>query len=110
MRYQLDLPVEESQRELIQSLRAWLALDRDEARAVTAAFDRALDRLLPEEREDVVAMVRDAIYNGLSFYEFERLAEFWPTVRPWRASLSAPSTHAPNPYALIAAAMCGIGG
>src|SRR4051812_10219689 len=83
IRYQMDLSIEQGQRAVLDSLRALLALGREEARFVIAAFNTALEHLLRDEKEDVEAMVRDAVYNGLSFYEFERLAELWPAISDW---------------------------
>jgi hypothetical protein len=84
IRYELDLPGLAQRRRTLDRLRAWLALPRDEARRVAAAFERATAALLPLERQDLQEIEQDAILNGLSFEEFQRLRD----IAPWLKALT----------------------
>ncbi len=87
LRYELDLPADERRRRVIGRLRAWLLLETSQARRIAAAFDAALDELEPEERHAVRETEEDAVMDGLSYREFERLRAVMPSLRQWDAPL-----------------------
>lgn len=84
LRYELDLPADERRRRVISRLRAWLQLDPIEARRVASAFEAALESLDPSERHSVRETEEDAVMDGLSYREFERLANVMPSLQKWR--------------------------
>jgi|SRR5581483_4032436 len=106
--YELDLPADERQRAVLDRLRAWLVLDREEASRLAQAFEAACRELPSEDLADVRDAHRDAMFNGLTFHEFERLTALLPSLGDWlqpeRRGLAAVT----SPYAFIAAALCGV--
>jgi len=104
LRYELDLPADMRRREVLKRLRAWLLLDPSEASRLARAFDDAGSRLDDAERELVRETEEDAVMDGLSFREFERLAGFMPSLAKWRtASLRAGLPRSGIPASLAAA-------
>lgn len=87
LRYELDLPADERRRRVIGRLRAWLTLDVADARRVANAFDAALGQLEPEERHTARETEEDAVMDGLSYREFERLARFMPSLQHWQDTI-----------------------
>ena len=87
LRYELDLPADERRRHVIGRLRAWLALNAQDARRIAVAFEAVLDELEPEERHVIRESEEDAVMDGLSYREFERLAAFKPSLQHWQDSL-----------------------
>jgi hypothetical protein len=83
LRYELDLPGLAQRRRTVDRLRAWLALPRDEARRIAAAYERATASLLPLERQDLQELERDTVLDGLSYEESRRLRE----IAPWLPAL-----------------------
>ena len=84
LRYELDLPADERRRRVIARLRAWLQLDLPSARRIADAFEAALAQLEPDERHMLRETEEDAVMDGLSYREFERLAAFMPSLQKWR--------------------------
>lgn len=62
-------------------LRAWLAMDREDARIIARTFDEAMERFSEEQREQRVATERAVILNGLRFAEFRALCGIVPWLR-----------------------------
>ena len=62
-------------------LRAWLAMDREDARIIARAFEEAMERFSPEQREERMAAERAVILNGLRFAEFRALCGIVPWLR-----------------------------
>lgn len=62
-------------------LRAWLAMDREDARIIARAYEEAMERFSPAQREQRLAAERDAIMNGLRFAEFRSLCGIVPWLR-----------------------------
>jgi len=87
LRYELDLPANERRRHVIDRLRSWLDLDREDARSVAAAFEVCKRQLDPEEQKESEATEEDAVMDGLSYAEFQSLAEFVPSLQKWQAQL-----------------------
>jgi hypothetical protein len=83
LRYELDLPADERRGRVISRLRAWLLLETTEARRIATVFGGAIDDLEPEERETVRETEEDAVMDGLSYYEFQRLRKVMPSLRKW---------------------------
>lgn len=86
LRYELDLPSDERRRRVVSRLRSWLQLDARDARRIAVAYENALDFLTAEERHLVRETEEDAIMDGLSYREFERLAAFMPSLQQWEPS------------------------
>jgi hypothetical protein len=86
LRYELDLPSDERRRRVISRLRAWLQLDAQAARRLAVAYEGALEFLDAEERHSARETEEDAIMDGLSYREFERLATFMPSLQQWEPS------------------------
>jgi hypothetical protein len=62
----------------LSRLRAWLALDSEDARILAASCDRAIATLPPEYRWRRIESERAVLMNALSYAEFRRLADFLP--------------------------------
>ena len=113
LRYELDLPADQRRRHVIGRLRAWLTLDMPDAKRIATAFDTALDQLEPEERHTIRETEEDAVMDGLSYREFERLAGFVPGLQHWQdaiwTQLVPPKTGVAGSFA-AALAMAGMAG
>ena len=94
LRYELDLPADERRRAVIGRLRAWLAMDVKDARHIANAFDVALSHLEPADRHTIRETEEDAIMDGLSYREFERLTGFMPSLQHWQDSVWTELNHA----------------
>ena len=84
LRYELDLPGDERRRRVIGRLRAWLQLDTHDARRIAVAFEAAMENFEPEERHTIRETEEDAVMDGLSYREFERLTAFMPSLQKWK--------------------------
>jgi len=84
-----------------------LALDRKDAGLLARGFTDAVGALTRVERAELEELQRDAIYNGLTFFEFEQLVELIPELKDWQSSVQKAAHPAVSPYVLIAAAMSG---
>ena len=84
LRYELDLPADERRRQVIGRLRAWLKLEAQAGRRLAIAFENALEQLEPDERHTIRETEEEAVMDGLSYREFERLAVFMPSLQKWR--------------------------
>ena len=87
LRYELDLPPDDRRRRIIGRLRAWLLLDTPDARRIANAFSDALATLTPEERHTIRETEEDAVMDGLSYREFERLTAIVPSLQHWQDRL-----------------------
>jgi hypothetical protein len=83
LHYELDLPADERRRRVINRLRSWLLLEAADARRIATAFDAALDEMEPEERQILRDTEEDAVMDGLSYHEFQRLSKVMPSLRKW---------------------------
>jgi hypothetical protein len=88
LRYELDLPSDLRRRHVIERLRAWLLLEPEHAAAVARAFADASERLDASERELLAETEENAVLDGLSYREFQRLAAFVPSLEKWNAASS----------------------
>jgi hypothetical protein len=84
LHYELDLPADERRRCVIGRLRAWLTLETRDARRIANAFADALEGLTPEERHTIRETEEDAVMDGLSYREFERLTGIVPSLQHWQ--------------------------
>lgn len=84
LRYELDLPADERRRRVIGRLRAWLQMGPAEARRVATAFEAVVNELGLEDRHTVRETEEDAVMDGLSYREFEQLANVKPSLQKWR--------------------------
>jgi len=105
--YELDLPADERQRAILDRLRAWLALEPKEARSLAVSFKDALRLISADEKNELDESQRDAVYNALTFVEFEQLAGLVPSLNKTHADGKWPMLPLVSPYAFIAAAMSG---
>lgn len=87
LRYELDLPADERRRRVIARLRAWLMLEPADARRVAGAFHAAVDELDTDERHAIRETEEDAVMDGVSYREFERLAGIMPSLQHWQDRL-----------------------
>ena len=84
LRAELDLAADDQRRRVIERLRAWLLLDRTVARRLALGFEDAAAQLEDSEREAIQQAEEDAVMDGLSYLEFQRLAEVVPSLRRLR--------------------------
>jgi hypothetical protein len=84
LRTELDLAADDQRRRVIERLRAWLLLDRGDARRLALGFEEAAEQLEASEREAIQRAEEDAVMDGLSYLEFHRLAEVVPSLRRLR--------------------------
>ena len=104
LRYELDLPVFERRRHVVERMRSWLQLSPAEARRLAAGFADAAAVLDPAEREELRQTEEDAVMDGLSYAEFRRLAAFVPSLGRWRSRVaSLEETDRSRPGCLAAA-------
>jgi hypothetical protein len=76
------LATPERRRELARErLLAWLELDGEDARILARTYDEATASLEPEQRNARYEAERDAILHGLSFRQFQQLADTLPWLR-----------------------------
>lgn len=84
LRLELDLPADQRRRHVMGRLRSWLILEPEDARRISETFARALNDFEPEERHTIREAEEDAIMDGLSYREFERLAAVMPSLCHWQ--------------------------
>src|SRR5689334_577083 len=65
-RYELDQPFDLRRHKIAERLRAWLALQPDEAARVIDGFKRAYRSLDIEERLELIDLEHDAVLHGLA--------------------------------------------
>jgi hypothetical protein len=99
---ELRLDSDDLRRAILDRFHAWLELKYEDATRVAAAYDLAHGGLTPEQQITLDEAERDVIVNGLTFREFERLAEFVPWLRAWnvRPLPERPVSGPPAPYGL----------
>jgi hypothetical protein len=87
---------------ILDRYHAWLVLRYENATRVAAAYDLAHGGLTPEQQTALDEAERDVITSGLTFREFERLAEFVPWLRTWnvRPLPERPVSGPPAPFGL----------
>ena len=76
-----ELPAPARYEAALGRLRAWLELDREDARIIARAYDRALAALPSGFAERRLEAERAVIMNGMTFAEFRALADFLPWLR-----------------------------
>jgi len=103
--YELDLPADERQRAIVDRLHAWLALKPKEARRLARSFNDALRLISADEKNELDESERDAVYNALTFIEFEQLVGLVPSLDKPRGDGNCEMSRLVTPYAFIAAAM-----
>ena len=87
LRYELDLSGYERRRHVLDRLHTWLEMDSEKARRLAIVFDDCAAGLETSERDDIDATTEDAVMDGLSYAEFQRLAELMPSLGKWRQSI-----------------------
>lgn len=80
-RYELDQPFDLRRHKIVERLRAWLALQPDEAARVIDGFKAAYRSLDIEERLELIDLEHDAVLHGLAADEAACIA----TRVPWLA-------------------------
>jgi len=75
---EIRLPDEQRREVVYRRLSAWLDIDGEDARILARAYDRAATDLPEELQRCRLEAEQDAIFNGLSFTDFQRLARLVP--------------------------------
>lgn len=75
---EMRLPDEQRREVVYRRLTAWLDLDKEDAHILARAYDGAAAELPEELQRRRLEAERDAILNGLSFTDFQRLARLLP--------------------------------
>jgi hypothetical protein len=89
-RYELDQPFDLRRHKIVERLRAWLALQPDEAARVIDGFKAAYRSLDIEERLELIDLEHDAALHGLAADEAACIAARVPWLgdcRPARATI-----------------------
>jgi hypothetical protein len=89
-RYELDQPFDLRRLKIVERLRAWLALQSDEAARVIDGFKAAHRSLDIEERLELIDLEHDAVLHGLTADEAASVAARVPWLgdcQPARATL-----------------------
>lgn len=102
---ELRLEGDDQRRAIHARFRSWATLSPEEGARIASAYDRAHDRLTPEQQIALDEIEQEVVRHGLSYREFEHLSRFVPWLHAWYVPQPKPRrvSGPPAPYGMALA-------